>query len=289
MDIKNIVVNRRIRGFQFFFLIPVLIILSGCVKKETTSEIPSVISIETLSEITSETGEIVSEPVSETVSETVSEPESNLLPEETVADSPTLLYQGHGSIRIQTAEGNVIYIDPYAGDGYGLPADLILITHGHYDHTQTNLIKNKKDDCKTVTWKDALTDGEYQNFDFDFVSVQAVEAGYNKNHNVKECVGYVLTFPNSVKVYVSGDTSKTPQMEKLEDIDYAFFCCDGVYNMDPAEASECASLVGAKHSIPYHMKPADPKDCFDQTQADAFEAEGKIVLKPGDELQLTVE
>lgn len=281
MDIKSVVVNHRIRRFRFFFLLPVLIILSGCGKKETTSEIPSVMPIETLSEITSEIGEIVSEPVLE--------PESNLLPEETVADSPTLLYQGHGSLRIQTAEGNVIYIDPYAGDGYDLPADLILITHGHYDHTQTNLIKNKKDDCKTVTWKDALTDGEYQNFDFDFVSVQAVEAGYNKNHNVKECVGYVLTFPNSVKVYVSGDTSKTPQMEKLEDIDYAFFCCDGVYNMDPAEASECASLVGAKNSIPYHMKPADPKDCFDQTQADAFEAEGKIVLKPGDELQLTVE
>lgn len=34
---------------------------------------------------------------------------------------------------------------------------------------------------------------------------------------------------------------------------------------------------------------ADPKDCFDQTQADAFEAEGKIIIKPGDELLLTVE
>jgi len=37
-----------------------------------------------------------------------------------------LLYQGHASLRLTTAEGKVIYIDPYAGTGYDLPADLIL-------------------------------------------------------------------------------------------------------------------------------------------------------------------
>ena len=33
-----------------------------------------------------------------------------------------LLYQGHGSLRIITKEGKVIYVDPYAGEGYDLPA-----------------------------------------------------------------------------------------------------------------------------------------------------------------------
>ena len=42
-----------------------------------------------------------------------------------------LLYQGHGSLRIVAAKGKVIYIDPYAGKGYDLPADLILVSHGH--------------------------------------------------------------------------------------------------------------------------------------------------------------
>ena len=54
-----------------------------------------------------------------------------------------LLYQGHGSLRIITGEGKVIYIDPYAGEGYDLPADLILITHAHQDHTAVKLIKNR--------------------------------------------------------------------------------------------------------------------------------------------------
>lgn len=41
----------------------------------------------------------------------------------------TLLYQGHGSLRLTTDSGKVIYIDPFAGEGYGAPADLILVTH----------------------------------------------------------------------------------------------------------------------------------------------------------------
>ena len=40
-----------------------------------------------------------------------------------------LLYMGHASIRITTTEGKVIYIDPFAGEGYEPAADLILITH----------------------------------------------------------------------------------------------------------------------------------------------------------------
>jgi L-ascorbate metabolism protein UlaG (beta-lactamase superfamily) len=228
---------------------------------------------------------MVSEPVSEAVSEPVSEPESIPLPEETAADSPTLLYQGHGSLRIQTAEGNVIYIDPYAGDGYDLPADLILITHGHYDHTQTHLIETKNEDCKTVTWKEALAGGEHQTFELGYVSVEAVEAGYNRNHNVKECVGYILTLPGGVSVYVSGDTSKTEQMPLLAQrkLDYAFFCCDGIYNMDLEEAAECAELVGAKHNIPYHMAPGK---LFDRARAEKFNAPDRLILAPGEEIEL---
>lgn len=46
-----------------------------------------------------------------------------------------LFYQGHSSFRITTDEGKVIFIDPFAGVGYQTPADLVLITHEHYDLT----------------------------------------------------------------------------------------------------------------------------------------------------------
>ena len=140
-----------------------------------------------------------------------------------------LLYQGHGSLRITTAEGKVIYVDPYAGKGYEPAADLILITHGHSDHTDTDKIKRRNPGCRVITWKEALAGGKHNVFHLGFVTVEAVEAGYNRNHNVKECVGYVLTLPSGVCVYATGDTSETKQMPKLaeKNIDYALFSCDG--------------------------------------------------------------
>ncbi|MCR4728516.1 MAG: MBL fold metallo-hydrolase [Lachnospiraceae bacterium] len=200
----------------------------------------------------------------------------------------TLLYQGHGSVRIVTGEGKVIFIDPFMGDGYDLPADLILMTHGHYDHTQDKLITSRNEGCTVIKWSDALKDGKYQNYDLGFVKVETVEAGYNKNHNASECVGFILTFSNGVSVYLSGDTSTTPSMEGFAErkLDYAFLCCDGVYNMDVTEASACAKAIGAKHTIPYHMEPVKDKSGFDANVAEAFDAPGKIILKPGEELVL---
>ena len=196
-----------------------------------------------------------------------------------------LLYQGHGSLRIVTAEGKVIYIDPYAGEGYDLPADLILITHGHQDHTAVKLIKNRAEGCQVITWKEALVKGEYKTFDLGFAAVEAVQAGNNKNHNIKNCVGWVITLPGGVTVYATGDTSTTEQMKELADreIDYAFFVCDGVYNMDMEEAIACAKTVNAKHSIPYHMAPGK---LFDEKRAEQFDVPGRLIVPAGEEIVL---
>ena len=197
----------------------------------------------------------------------------------------TLFYQGHASARIVTGEGKVIYIDPYMGGGYDLPADLILVTHEHYDHTKTELISQKNADCVTITWKEALDGGEHQSFDRGYVKVEAVEAGYNRNHDASSCVGYILTFSNGVTVYFTGDTSTTPQMSELSkrNLDYAFICCDGVYNMGLSEAAECAKTINAKHNIPYHMAPGSD---FDKNAAESFAAPNKIIVEPGEELVL---
>ena len=100
-----------------------------------------------------------------------------------------LLYQGHGSLRIVTNEGKVIYIDPFAGDGYDLPADLILVSHGHSDHTAVDLIRNRADDCRIIQYTDALVEGVYRTFDLGYATVEAVQAGNNRNHDINVCVG----------------------------------------------------------------------------------------------------
>ena len=118
----------------------------------------------------------------------------------------TLLYQGHGSLRMTTDGGKVIYIDPFAGEGYDLPADLILVTHPHHDHNCIDL-PAKNQGC--VIWQsfDAQKGDEYQTLNLDFASVRAVEA-YNHHHKKSECVGYIVT-ADGISIYFAGATGET--------------------------------------------------------------------------------
>ena len=98
-------------------------------------------------------------------------------------------------------------------------------------------------------------------------------------------MGWLVTLSNGVSIYATGNTSTTDQMAALAErhIDYAFFVCDGKFNMDLKEASACAALVNARHSIPYHMAPGQ---LFDRERAEQFEGPGKRILAAGEETTL---
>ncbi|MBQ3889668.1 MAG: MBL fold metallo-hydrolase [Clostridia bacterium] len=193
-----------------------------------------------------------------------------------------IYYQGHGSLRVTAADGYVIYVDPYAGDGYDVPADLILVTHQHHDHNQLDL-PAKKPTCVIRQNDDFLQNGVYRAETFAGVTVRATQA-YNGHHPRGECVGYLLTL-DGLKIYVAGDTSRTDEMAALadEELDCAFLPIDGVYNMGPAEASACAELLRAKTVVPYHMAPGK---LFDQKRAEKFDVPGRLIVPAGEEIVL---
>ena len=84
---------------------------------------------------------------------------------------PKLFYQGHGSFRLTANDGTVIYVDPYAGGGYAVPADIILVSHQHGDHNQVQLCAQKPD-CKIITNEEALADGKHNSFSVGGITIQ---------------------------------------------------------------------------------------------------------------------
>ena len=206
----------------------------------------------------------------------------------------TITFLGHGSLKLKTAAGHVIYIDPFMspnGDsskvGYEDAADAILVTHQHYDHTAIDKMPHAPG-C--VVWQNMdshpapdtyltldLFDGE--------VNVRAVEA-YNKMHDKNACVGYVLSLEGK-RVYFSGDTGPTSDMSRLasEGLDLAFLPGDGIYTMTAEEAAECANLIGAKVTVPIHLKPVKP---YGEAEAARFAkvAKGALLVRPGESVEL---
>ncbi|MBI4857914.1 MAG: MBL fold metallo-hydrolase [Acetobacterium woodii] len=194
-----------------------------------------------------------------------------------------LFYQGHGSYRIVSDQGIVIYVDPFAGEGYDLPANIVLITHEHPDHNNLALLHQNKN-CTILRPETILINGIYGNVTIDAIAIQAVPA-YNSGHDKNKCVGYIIEV-DGIKIYASGDTSTTDYMKDVlskEQLDYALLPIDGFYNMDPAEASACAAIIGAVHTIPIHMKPGA---LFDRKLAETFVAEGRLILEPNEEIEL---
>lgn len=177
-------------------------------------------------------------------------------------------------------EGKAIYVDPARPNAYEgaydeatLPeADAIVITDPHYDHLDPLYVSRLRRPQTVVVGPEAaaarapmdvvLHNGETRAV--LGIKVTAVPA-YNltrgpvagvRYHDKGRDNGYVLDF-GGLRVYVSGDTDCTPEMEALEHIDVAFLGVNVPYAMTPAEASECVAAFHPSVVIPYAYRHAD--------------------------------
>ncbi len=199
----------------------------------------------------------------------------------------TLTFIGHASLKFVTKNGTVIYVDPFFKDDYPEQANIVLITHNHSDHNNISLIE-KADNCEIVTPEMAIVNGEHQKFNVHDVEIMSVQA-YNQNHNINECVGYVIQF-DGLKIYCAGDTSTTDDMKNklpLLNLDYSLLPIDNIYNMGPQEASECAKMLNTKYAIAIHNSPSTSMEgIYSDKGVSEFDFSGKVIVKHGETIEL---
>jgi len=167
----------------------------------------------------------------------------------------------HSSIRIEGEK--IIYFDPYKINTEYHDADIIFITHSHFDHySPEDIDKVIKEGTIIVVPQSMATDVEYDNvftidpenkYEIGDISFQTISA-YNVNkkfHPKENCwVGYVVNFEEK-SYYVAGDTDITEEAKNVK-CDIALIPCGGTYTMDYKEAAELANIISPKIAVPTH-------------------------------------
>lgn len=183
-------------------------------------------------------------------------------------------FLGHASL-MMVHGGKTIHIDPVSSEAdYGkLPkADLILMTHDHYDHLDLkaiSVIQNAStkivgtpDVAKQIPGVLILKNKEAKTV--DGLKIEAVPA-YNMKHMREPGQpyhpkgagnGYILHFGDT-RVYIAGDTENTPEMKQLTGIDIAFLPMNLPYTMTPEMVADAAKAVKPKILYPYHYGDTD--------------------------------
>ena len=176
---------------------------------------------------------------------------------------------GHSGFLLHNSK--IIYIDPFKIRS-GLPkADIILLTHSHYDHCSVEDIeKLVKEGTRIFVTPDGQSKvarfevpirmevvSPGQEFDLGSVKISTVPA-YNLDkpfHSKDEdLVGYLVKM-NDVIIYHAGDTDNIPEMQKLTGFNQDFIALlpvGGRFTMDAAEAAEAAKLIKPNIAIPMH-------------------------------------
>lgn len=173
----------------------------------------------------------------------------------------------HASLIINY-DNKLIYIDPiteYADFSKFPKADLILITHEHYDHLDKQAIENlSKDDTEIILNSNSqkiLNSGKIMSNGDELVvlnniNIKAVPA-YNitpehlQFHPKGRDNGYVLTLDN-MKIYIAGDTENIDEMNNLKDIDIAFLPVNQPYTMTVEQTNTAVKVIKPKILYPYH-------------------------------------
>ncbi len=171
----------------------------------------------------------------------------------------------HNSIKI-TGDFN-IYIDPFEIDNETKDADIIFITHSHYDHFSIkDILKIKNENTIIVSTKDTyqelikyfdsnkviivIPNNSYEVLGIKFDTVRAYNVNKSFHPIDNDWVGYIINIDNT-KYYIMGDTDINDDVLKVK-CDVLFIPIGGTYTMNYKEAASYTNTINPKIVIPTH-------------------------------------
>ncbi len=185
-----------------------------------------------------------------------------------------LIFFKHASLAISTPR-YIIYIDPvmdFAPYDTLPKADLIAVTHSHYDHLDIKAIDAVKSvDMPIVCDKTSADILEREVLmmshgsevePIDGVKIQGV-AAYNYTPDRtqfhpkdREDCGFIFTL-HGTRIYIGGDSENTPEMKGVKNIDIAFLPVNQPYTMTVDQAIDAVKAIRPKIFYPYHVGCVD--------------------------------
>ena len=171
----------------------------------------------------------------------------------------------HSNIKINKEK--VIYIDPFKIEDNCHDADIIFITHSHYDHySEEDINKIIKENTKIIVTSDlkekteSITNSKniiivqpnekhcVKGINFDTIPAYNTNKQFHPKHN--NWVGYVIEL-NGLKYYIAGDTDITDENKTVK-CDVAFVPVGGTYTMTAKEAAKLVNIIKPKIAVPIH-------------------------------------
>ena len=198
-----------------------------------------------------------------------------------MASNGTLTWLGHAAFRLDTPGGKRIYIDPFLTGNPSCPeaeqqperVDLILLTHGHFDHVGDTVALHERFSCPVVAQVELRGWLARQGIEMNMghapnkggtLTVEGIRLTLtHANHSsstddgayLGEGCGFVIELESGFKLYVSGDTNVFGDMALIARIyepDLVVLPIGDHFTMGPREAAVALELLGAKRCVPSH-------------------------------------
>ncbi len=180
-----------------------------------------------------------------------------------------LFWVGHACFYIKANNVN-IFIDPFrVPPEIKEKADILLITHAHFDHcNKDDIEKILKKDTIMVSSQGCLEEKGYKDIitakpgfreSFKNIGIEAIPAYNTKSDRLQyhpkrnNWVGYIIDIMGT-KIYHAGDTDFIEEMKKLKGLSAALIPMGGTYVMDVNEAIQAGKSIGSESVVPMHYK-----------------------------------